>query len=164
MTKVRFAMVGLCILCGCSDSTAPTLSARSTTGRPAVVENDKVPAALTTTNPCNGDVVVLTGTSHVMVKQMQLPNGTFHLDLDVISQYTGVGVPSGLSYQGTSRDSDHFTSNTGFPVTESFVSEVSLRSSGKGANYSAGIKSDYTINANGEVTANHAHETDRCNG
>src|SRR5213596_1839812 len=84
----------------CSDSTAPVPAPRSAwSPRSAdVYVNQTTPSALVTFNPCNGDVVVLTGTAHLVLGTTQSNGNSEHISFDLSNNYSGVGVPSTLSY------------------------------------------------------------------
>lgn len=150
-------------LAACSDSTSPRSLQPPPGASKEVVQNQTLPFAMATTNPCNGDAVALTGTTHILVEQTQNDNG-LHLTFDETSHFTGVGVPSGLTYNSDDRTLDTINWNGGFPVEETFVAEHHLISQTGADNYTVGIHSHYTINSNGTLTADPTYEWDRCDG
>lgn len=80
------------------------------------------------TNPCNGDFLTITGTSHRVLHFGFDSQGGFHSTQNVISRGTGVGSPSGKQY--TIFDQDHFSEQApansgGFVIMDRLTMRVS---------------------------------------
>jgi hypothetical protein len=161
-------VTGTLFLAACVDATAPALEGKGmNVPRSATNDldlNQSVPSALGTYNPCNGDAVALTGTTHVLVHSTEARTGNFHFYIDVGSSYSGMGLPSSVKYQGTAVDRQDFITNGPFPVVASLYNEVTLRSATSEANYTLRLHFKITINSGGLPTAEIDDFTTKCGG
>ena len=67
-------------------------------------------------NECNGDVVALTGETHILIHSTQSTAGPASYFLDYSSKYDGIGLPSGVKYKGsTNRLFDAFFTGNPLP-------------------------------------------------
>src|SRR5207244_2406800 len=74
--------------------------------------NDTFPFTATTSNPCNGEPVVLEGGTHVVVHQTFDSSGGTHLDVDTNVHASGTGLATGVKYEmnGTDKQSGNLNS------------------------------------------------------
>jgi hypothetical protein len=151
-------------LAACSDVTAPSTLQAPTNSRNEKIQDTREPSALTVTNPCNGDVIVLTGETHTVVELTVGGNGTTHSKTDIDSKYTGTGLPSGFQYKGTNSYSDDFAANNPFPLEETLKTSLKLESSGKGGSFTQESEIKIKIDGNGNVQKNISNFTTKCNG
>jgi hypothetical protein len=161
-------VAGIAFLVACHDATAPAIDGKQLHSPRSAANgldlNQSVPSALATVNPCNGDAVALTGTTHVLVHSTEARNGNLHFYTDVGSSYSGLGVPSAVKYTGTAVDRTDFTTNGPYPVVEGIYNEVTLRSATSVANYTLRLHFKITINSAGLPTAEVDDFTTRCGG
>jgi hypothetical protein len=154
-----------CILCACSDVTAPNtpsgpaVSAPATlqpptSARDARIQDTWAPAALTTVNPCNADVIALTGVSHTTVDQSVKKNNTIVKTKIITYYYTGVGVPSGARYWGTDSYVDESSTGTPFPLEDNLTTELELESNQESAEFSTYSNLHIKFDQNGNLTLN----------
>jgi hypothetical protein len=128
------------------------------------IVNETTPTAVTVTNPCNADLVALTGQTHTVIHITQASSGNYSADVDVSSTYTGLGAPSGLSYQGSDTFHDQFLVANPLPFEETILEEIHLRSQTNAGNYTLRAQFHFTVNANGVLTADVENPTTRCDG
>jgi hypothetical protein len=131
---------------------------------PSQVANETVPSAVATANPCNGDAVALAGDSHIVITTTQATNGNYRAYLDISSRYTGVGVPSGLQYEGTDITHDEFLVANPLPFEETILQEFHLRSQTGADNYTMRLQYHVTVNSQGLLTAEVLNPTTTCTG
>lgn len=118
------------------------------------------PISFTSTD-CPADPVALTGTVHGVITTVDNPNGTVLVHTSFNPQgVTGVGLVSGLIYQGTGVTTESFTTRKG--VTDTFVNNFRLISRGPGSDVIVQEVFHVTVNANGQVTATVDRPTVRC--
>jgi hypothetical protein len=126
--------------------------------------NQTFPSALTTTNPCNGDSVALTGDSHLLVHETQAASGNFEFYIDITSNYAGAAAPSGVAYQGSTRVYQNFSSQGPLPIVLTFYNDVLLHSATNVDNFTLRVHFHFTLNANGTPSASIDDFTTTCNG
>jgi hypothetical protein len=147
----------------CSDTTAPhTLQAGP--ARHDTDVNQTEPSAIVAGNPCNGDAVELVGTLHILLHSTDAGSGNQHIYSDFTSSYSGVGEPSGVTYNGSTRTLDDFTTNAPYPIVYHSYQDLQLKSQTNVDNYTLKINFKITINANGIPTATIDDFSSTCNG
>jgi hypothetical protein len=150
-------------LAACADSTAPS-ALRAGPGVRDMDINETEPSALATSNPCNGDGVELVGTLHVVIHSTTATSGNQHIYSDFTSSYSGVGTPSALSYNASTRTLEDFTTNAGFPIVYFVYQDIQLQSQTSADNWTVKVGFKITINANGIPTATIDNFSNTCNG
>jgi hypothetical protein len=131
----------------------------------AVVQNVQVPLNVTVFNPCNGDLIAVTGSIHLLASTTSDGGGGFHIAfMDNVSQVTGTGSVSGATYHGVG--GDWFTANVKppFPVELTMTDVFGLISAGSSPNLVITDTFHITVNADGTLTANVARFSLSCNG
>src|SRR6266536_5379347 len=78
--------------------------------------NETFPSAISTVNPCNGEVVALTGENHLLVHTTEPTSGNFELYFDLSSNYVGTGLTTGVGYQGSEDIFNSFSLQNPFPL------------------------------------------------
>lgn len=106
-----------------------------------------------TVNPCNGEVVQLSGSvnfrSHLTIDQ----NGGIHLVVHENAQgLSGVGCTTGAKYQVNSAE-DQETNFKALPAESTFTMHSNVIGQGTVPNFVFHLTVHTTVNANGEVTA-----------
>ena len=154
----RCAAVGVSVL---------ALALTSASGAAAATENIKIPAEdFPAANLCNGDVVELQGTLHLVAQGdfvEDAPRQHVHTHLNS-QKLTGIGVPSGARYNVNNISNSIFNARIdGANVTtlELMMNVVSL---GSGENFQIQTVFHVTINANGETTAQFQNFHVHCKG
>lgn len=156
----------LLVVCACSDSTDPSRASRKA-GGPASRDmdvNQDIPVATTLYNPCNGDVVPLTGVSHVVFHSTDATSGNFHVYVDMTNNYAGLGVPSGVNYQASERHLSDFSTQNPLPFVQTTYIDQNLVSSTGTDNFTFTFQMHTTVNANGEPTATIDNFSQECKG
>jgi hypothetical protein len=152
-------------LLGCGETSAPTSVAQQGL-RPAhkvgdVLVNDWTPVELQLT-ACNGETVSLTGDLHYLVAITQSNNGSVNAKLSSDYTFSGVGDITGAGYEGGMKFTDHEIINQGAATNFSIESSVRLIGKGSVLNTWFDFSTDFTINANGDITHNNSAFTARC--
>jgi hypothetical protein len=161
--KYLFTAAALVGSMACADSTAPA-ALRVASGHRDMDANETTPAALETVNPCNGDAVSLTGTLHFIIHSTTSTDGNQHFYIDFSSTYSGIGVPSGVSYTATTHQAEELTTNDPFPVVAKEVITEHLRSQTSVDNFDMDDEYHVTINSNGVITAVVDNQSNKCTG
>ena len=126
--------------------------------------NQTFPSALTIPNPCNNDIVVLTGQNHLLVHSTAATSGNVEFFVDLSSNYAGFGTPSGVNYQG---DQDAFTAVSAqnpLPIVFTISNDILLESATGQDNFKLRITFHITIAANGVPTASIDNFSTTCGG
>ncbi|HYW32559.1 MAG TPA: hypothetical protein VE869_13760 [Gemmatimonas sp.] len=163
MRAVRYASIifaTAATLTGCA-SDAPTLTAAADAPLFSAMsggqeQNISVPFQSLVFIPCAnkgvGETVVLVGKIHLKNDILFDGNGGLHLRSHFQPQgVSGVGTTTGEKYQGTgvSRNSLNLTAG----VTQSSINNYRIIGQRTGNNYQVHQNTHYTVNANGQVTA-----------
>lgn len=164
MKRVLLAAAGAFLLSACADTTAPT-KLRSVRGPSNDIDqNATIPSAFTGVNPCNGDVVPLTGTLHIHITSTVAESGNQHFYTDLTGQYSGTGAPSLVNYNAYTRQFDEFSTQDPFPIEETMISTYDVNSQTGIDNYSVTVETHVTINANSQPTADVQFIRSACKG
>jgi hypothetical protein len=70
------------------------LASLATSAFAGVISNDTIPVSGTLTSPCNGELVVYTGTEHIIMRE----NGPNQVGIHINLEATAVGQTSGAEY------------------------------------------------------------------
>src|SRR5712691_10828508 len=135
------------------------------TSSAAVVQNVQVPLNLTVFNPCTGDLIAVSGSIHLLATMTQDQDGGFHISfMDNVSQVTGTGSVTGVTYNGVG--GDWFTADVRppFPVEFTATDVFGLVSQGPSPNLVITVTFHITVNADGTLTANVLRFSLSCNG
>jgi hypothetical protein len=147
------------------DTTAASNSASRVRTRVADSEvQQTIPSVLSTVNPCNGDAVELTGELHILVHFTDATNGSIHGYTALNSRYSGTGVPSLLSYQGSDDILDDFTFGSTSAFVQTTFVDQDLQTQTGVDNYHLRLHLKITINSNGLPTAEVLDFSTTCNG
>jgi hypothetical protein len=114
----------------------------------------RLPLNQTFLNQCTGDTITFTGTINFVIGETADVSGGFHLQFeDNVSNVTGVGVPSGIVYQGVGGDWFEANVQPPFPAEFTATDVINFLSVGATPNFVANDTIHFTVNANGTVTA-----------
>lgn len=135
----------------------------------AVVVNDSTPlVGFTVFVPCAnggaGELITLDGNLHTLITFTTNGNnvsGKSHFQPQGLS---GVGAVTGDKYNGVGVTQDHFKSSLqNGQFTETFVNNFRMIGQGPDNNFQVHENSTLTINANGDITAEHTNLSVDCN-
>ncbi len=163
---MRNYLLGAALLtaAACSDTTTPKNALRPMGASNDVDQTQKIPSALATINPCNGDAVELTGTLTVIVHATTSTSGNQHAFYSLTGTYSGLGLPSGAKYTGQTQNKESFSSNDPYPIVDDMIAVFTVRSAGSTANFIVRVHYHVTINANGVPTVDSQEVSNSCNG
>jgi hypothetical protein len=115
-------------------------------------------------NPCNGDSVVITGTTHYLFNFAFNDDGTYHLYTRANSKGTGIGYPSLGTYK-VSEDFYYTEQNpSGEQFTTSSVEQLLIFAPKPEDNYIRHTQTKITAGANGVPTATRDTAWSKCVG
>ena len=102
-----------------SDPTAPTRGVARPASQAIISQTNEqdVPWAFEEQNPCNGDNVIISGSTHFLMHFGFNDDGTYHIDELASSKGTGIGVPS----LGTYKVDESFNYSEQNPSGDQFV-------------------------------------------
>jgi hypothetical protein len=140
---------------------AESASAQATTDR----SRTATPFTFDGVNPCNGELITLSGELIVTLRATVDATGATHFTYTLIpSNVRGTGA-SGATYRavGGEREHTNVAANL-FPFTDTFTSMFNLVSSGKAPNFLSNLIGHVTIAADGTVRSFVDHVVQHCGG
>ena len=159
--KMQLAMLALSILCALG--LVFVVHGSSAAQQSDLVADIVIPFTNSgTLNPCNGEVVSLSGTvnlrSHVTIDQ----NGGIHFNIHENTQgLSGTGLTTGAKYQVNSAE-DQQTNFLSLPAESTFIMHSNVIAQGSVPNFVFHLTTHVTVNANGEVTALVLNQSSDC--
>jgi hypothetical protein len=118
-----------------------------------VDSNQRLPFSLHVDIPCTGDLVRLEGYIHVVVSSTRDSTGGLKLRSHVNPEGVSGTSLLGVLYQGTGVTRDHFNVKPPFPQSFTHINRFRVVGQGSRNDFIAFMTMHYTINANGETTA-----------
>ncbi len=131
--------------------------------RAEVVTNTSVPFSTTVYNSCTGEPVHLTGELHVLVHITEDGNGGFHFYSHFQPMgVSGQGLASGRNYQAVGETIRMSNDSSESQFEGSFVNNFKIVGQGPGGNFMVHTNTHFTVNANGDVTADIVNSSVEC--
>jgi hypothetical protein len=131
--------------------------------RAAVVVNTQVPFTLIVASTCFPEIVVLTGSVHILQTSEVDSNGGIHFRSQFQSQgISGVGMITGVKYQGMRLSQTHTIDHSTPALETTSMMDIRIIGQGPGNNLLLHINMHMTINSNGEATANVVNTSIEC--
>jgi len=116
-------------------------------------------------NPCNDDMVAVTGSTHVVFSSTFDNSGGIHWSEHFSSRGTGVGAPpSSLNYTVSEQTTDSQQDPEGDQSTQLYEERLLVKASNPRMNYLRHTLFKLTINANGVPTAFFDRSFNKCDG
>ena len=109
-------------------------------------------------------MVALTGTVHILIHSTTSASGNQDIYTDFTSSYSGIGEPSGVNYNGSTRTLQENTINGPLPFIFDLYQDELLQSQTSAQNFTLRFHFKITIDANGVATANIEDFTNKCGG
>ncbi len=150
MVTVALVMAAIALAGGAALASEPPVILRIPINEPIV-------------NPCNGESVFLTGTFQIVLHGTEDASGGSHFIAEGNAQGVGGVSASGTKYRATGGFWDEFNSNNGATVFNS-VGVFNIISQGTAPNFISEVTFKFTVNANGEPTAEVVHINAKCVG
>lgn len=155
--KIKF---GLSILTVVSMITVLVLPVQA-----AVVFNEIIPYDWTTTNPCTGEDIHISGNIHMINTKTIDASGGVHMIMHQNDQdVSGVGLTSGDKYQVQGGEHIEFISQDGTAGTYKGTVTMKLISKGSGDNFILHKVIHATIDADGIMTITFDKDITKCQG
>jgi hypothetical protein len=115
-------------------------------------------------NPCNGELVQLTGTLTVRTRRTVDANGIVHLASNTVPSIRGEGPSGEYIVHEANHVRDKFVDFELFPENVSFGSDFRLITKGKALNFQFTLTGHLLIDADGVVKVDITHDSARCIG
>lgn len=115
-------------------------------------------------NPCNNDMVTITGSTHIVFGSQFDNSGGIHLSVHLSSRGSGVGVPSTLAYTVSEQTTDSQQDPEGDQSTQLFEERLLVRAPKPALNYLRHTVFKLTRNASGVPTAFFERSFTKCAG
>jgi hypothetical protein len=151
------AILLACSLALCASVAPPRAAAQAFTE----TDNQTVPIDFIAT-ACNGETVIISGDSHVVVHLTSNPNHTT-FKTHIQFQLSGTSA-SGIKFNANETVDSIENTSTGAAQVLNSVGQLHLISQGSTDNLVVRTTIHVTINANGEITATSFEFTTECNG
>jgi hypothetical protein len=126
----------------------------------ATESNQREPVAFEV-QACNGELVEVSGEVHHLVTTTTTPNGHLHVTDHIVVRAAGIGATTGAAYQLREIGTVSHTVN-GLPESFSFIDTGGLIGQGDSSDFRFRIHFHFTVNAQGEVTADIGDVTILC--
>lgn len=127
-------------------------------------EVDRAPITVTFPNPCTGEDVTVSGYFQVVFHITEDANGGIHVAVEGnASQVSGVGT-SGTKYRATGGFWEEFNVPAGGAIDYTLVDVINLISQGSGDNFAFHVTLHFTVDANGNPTAEVVNISAECRG
>ena len=159
-------------LLGCGDTgTGPSrptaMSAPPVFAASTVTTNQQVPFAQIVFVPCAnngaGEPVLISGTLHILQHQTLSDAGNLHIKVHFQPQgASGVGLVTGDEYRATGVTQEELNLNGPLPFTDTFINNFRIIGQGPDNNLLVHQTIHFTINANGELTADVVNTSVEC--
>lgn len=144
---------------------AVALPARARADQP-ITTNEQFPIDYRVGNVCSdnpNEIIQLDGTLHVTSTQVSDPQGGLHLTSHANWQgVEGTNLTTGEKYRFITRGKIAFSTNGELPFTSTSTTHNNLVGQGSGAILVMQIVFKITVNANGEITTQLAHQSAEC--
>lgn len=131
-----------------------------------VSTSEQFPIDFKVGNVCSNDpneIIQLNGTLHVNSTSLSDGNGGFHITSHANWQgVEGTNLTTGDMYRFISRGKSSFNTNGELPFTSTMTTHNNMVSQSNGAILVMQILFKITVNANGEVTTQFAHQSAEC--
>ena len=152
-------LIGTLALAACSDISAPPIL-RPTRVAPQMFDNLKFPFS-TFMQSCGGELVQITGETHLKFQMTTPASGSLMAKFSIEQSFSGIGLESGLKYQGFTKYGDHeiYAGATNFTLTAT----SHLVGQGKATDTEIDQKVAFKIAGNGETTQETVEYKPRCN-
>ena len=134
-------------------------------GQASTTTNETIPFTNTVLNPCTADQVTFQGNMHVTNTFTTDASGGTHLKMHVNYQnVSGMGTPSGLSYNVRTTTNATENDNDGQQSEMTIITTIKLISQGSAPNYFLHLVFHVTVNGNGQTTSTVTESRMECRG
>jgi hypothetical protein len=158
--RLRVALLASLFLIFAAAAGSPAYGQATTT-----TTNEDVPVTNSLPNPCNGDVVTLQGTAHVVNSVTTDSSGGMHVKTHINYQdVSGTGVPSGVNYRVGTTSNETLNDSDGPQTETTVIQTIKLISQGSVLNSFLHVVIHITINANGQTTSTVSETRIECRG
>lgn len=150
------------LVAGIMMAAAPAVAfAQSTTE----VTRETVPFERVQENPCNGEVVTITGELRVTTRRTVQANGVGHFMINfVASHLEGIGGTGNYRIVGAEKSNETYVDGQRYPFSQNYTSQYNVVSQGKAPNFMVTETSRITIDADGNLQQEFVHNRASCTG
>lgn len=157
MKTLRIGLVAGIVL-----GAAPAVAiAQSTTE----VTRETIPFERAQENPCNGEVVTITGELTITARRTIQASGVAHFMINfVANQLNGVGETGNYKIVGAEKSHEEYVEGQQYPFSQNYTSQYNVVSQGKAPNFKVTETSRITIDADGTLRQEFVHFRSTCTG
>jgi hypothetical protein len=158
MNTLRIGLIAGIVL-----GAAPAVAIAQST---AEVIRETVPFERVQENPCNGELVTITGELTITSRRTVDPNGVGHFMINFVpNQLRGVSE-TGTAYTliGAEKSHETYVEDQEYPFSQNYTSQYNVVSQGKAPNFRVTETSRITIDADGTLQHEFVHFRSTCTG
>ena len=115
-------------------------------------------------NPCNGELVQITGTIDVTTRRTVDANGVVHLASNSVPHIRGEGPSGDYNVLGGRHVRDKFVDFDLYPENVSFKDDFHMISTGKGLNFLFTMNGHFLVEDDGTVKVDFRYDSAKCTG
>lgn len=154
MRYPKALLLAALVLTSCEQGTGPVDLPHPQAAAVVSHGSSKEPVDLALANPCNGELVLLSGSIHTTFSFVSDAAGGAHFRLSTNAQgISGRGTVTGAKYSATGAEHSRVAMLAGGTTTESVSNSFQLVGQGTVPNFRLHVTQHLTINANGVATA-----------
>ena len=129
------------------------------------VIRETVPFERVQENPCNGEIVTITGEVVVTARRTVQANGVGHFMINFVpKQLRAVGETGNYSIVGAEKSHETYVEGEEYPFSQNYTSQYNVVSQGKAPNFRLTETSRITIDADGTLQHEFVHFRATCTG
>ena len=157
MNKLRIGLFAGIVL-----GAAPAVAlAQSTTE----VIRETVPFERVQENPCNGELVTITGELTITTRRTVQANGVGHFVITFVPKHLrGEGETGSYTLVGAEKSHETYVEGQEYPFSQNYTSQYNVVSQGKAPNFKVTETSRITIDADGTLRQEFVHFRSTCTG
>ena len=130
----------------------------------SIVERLEEPFDQQVENPCNGEIVHITGTLRITTRITTDANGLTHVSSNLVPHVQGEGTTGAYKVLGGERFVETFVDGEEFPYHLNTTFQFNIVSQGKAPNFISTLSGHFLAEADGTVKVDFFHEKDVCVG
>ena len=115
-------------------------------------------------NPCNGEIVTITGVLKTTVRITVDANGVSHFMINFVPNVDGMGSTGKYKIVGAEKSHEEFIEGQEWPFSQNYTLQYNVVSQGNAPNFMVTETSRITVDADGTLRQEFAHSRAKCSG
>ena len=128
------------------------------------VTREATPFEVEQENPCNGEIVTITGVVNTTIRRTVDANGVGHFMITFVPKLDGVGATGSYKVVGGERSNETYVEGQEYPFSQNYTLQYNVISQGKAPNFMFTETSRITIDADGTLRQEFVHSRGKCTG